>query len=42
MIEELGRAKGFLGKGGKVDVDRTARLILKQWQSGEIMWAVKG
>jgi hypothetical protein len=36
MIEELGKKKGFLGKGGKVDVDRTARLVLRDWQLGEI------
>jgi ribosome biogenesis GTPase A len=36
MIEELGNKKGFLGKGGKVDVDRTARIILRDWQLGEI------
>lgn len=36
LIEKLGKKKGFLGKGGKVDVDRTARLILRDWQSGEI------
>jgi len=36
LIEELGKKKGFLGKGGKIDVDRTARLILRDWQSGAI------
>jgi len=36
FIEELGKKKGFLGKGGKVDVDRTARIILKDWQIGAI------
>lgn len=36
LIEELGKKKGFLGKGGKVDVDRTARIILRDWQTGEI------
>ena len=36
LIEELGRAKNFLRKGGKIDVDRTARLILKDWQEGKI------
>ncbi len=37
LIEKLGKKKGFLGKGGKVDEDRTARLVLRDWQSGEIM-----
>ena len=36
LIEELGKKKGFLGKGGVVDVDRTARLILRDWQEGKI------
>ncbi len=36
LIEELGRKKGFLKKGGFVDIDRTARLILRDWQKGEI------
>ena len=36
LIEELGRKKGFLGKGGKVDVDRTARVVLRDWQEGRI------
>ena len=36
LIEEIGRKKGFLGKGGVVDVDRTARLILRDWQEGKI------
>lgn len=36
LVEELGRKKRFLGKGGKVDVDRTARLILRDWQEGRI------
>lgn len=36
FIESLGRAKQFLRKGGSVDVDRTSRLILKDWQDGVI------
>ncbi len=36
LIEELGRKKGFLKKGGLVDIDRTARQILRDWQKGEI------
>jgi ribosome biogenesis GTPase A len=36
LIEELGKRKGFLGKGGIVDEDRTARLILRDWQEGKI------
>jgi hypothetical protein len=36
LIEELGKRLGHLGKGGKVDVDRTARIILRDWQTGKI------
>ena len=36
LIEELGRKKGFLKKGGLVDGDRTAKFILRDWQTGEI------
>jgi ribosome biogenesis GTPase A len=36
LIEELGKKKGFLGKGGKVDIDRTSRLVLRDWQEGRI------
>ncbi len=36
LIEALGKAKGFLGKGGKVDTDRASRLILRDWQLGVI------
>jgi ribosome biogenesis GTPase A len=36
LIEELGLKKGYLKKGGKVDVDRSARLILRDWQEGNI------
>ena len=36
LIEELGKRKGFLKKGGLVDEDRTARFILKEWQEGKI------
>lgn len=36
LIDVLGKKKGFLGKGGKVDIDRSARLILRDWQEGGI------
>lgn len=36
IIEQLGRKKHFLLKGNNVDTDRTARLILKDWQDGKI------
>jgi ribosome biogenesis GTPase A len=36
LLEELGRKKGFMKKGGEVNEDTAARLILKDWQSGKI------
>ena len=36
LLEELGRKNKLLRKGNKVDIDRTARLILKDWQAGKI------
>jgi ribosome biogenesis GTPase A len=36
FVEELGKKKHFLRKGGEVDIDRTSRLILKDWQEGKI------
>lgn len=36
LIEKLGKRMNFLKKGGEVDVDRTARLILRDWQVGEM------
>jgi ribosome biogenesis GTPase A len=36
LIEKLGKKKGFLKRGGEVNEDVTARLILKDWQEGKI------
>jgi len=36
LIEKIGKKKNFLKKKGEVDVDRTARVILKDWQEGRI------
>ncbi len=36
LIGELGRQRGFLGKGKTIDEDRTARIILRDWQEGKI------
>ncbi|MDD5012428.1 MAG: 50S ribosome-binding GTPase [Candidatus Nanoarchaeia archaeon] len=36
LMEKLGRQKGFLKKRNEVDEDKTARLILKDWQEGRI------
>ncbi len=40
LLEELGKKRKFLLKGGFVDMDRAARLVLKEWQSGTI-WKSK-
>ena len=36
LIEELGKKKGFMKKGGEVDEDRTSRFIIRDWQEGRI------
>jgi len=36
FIEELGKRKNWIVKGGKVNNDKTARMILKDWQEGKI------
>jgi ribosome biogenesis GTPase A len=36
LIDRLGRKKGFLRSGNQVDSDKTARYILKDWQSGKM------
>jgi len=41
LIEKLGRKKCFLCKGNEVDIDRTARIILKDWQEGKMQNLVK-
>ena len=36
LLETLGKQRRFLLKGGAVDLDRTARTVLKDWQNGKI------
>lgn len=36
LLEKLGKKKGFLKKGGEVNEDATARLIIRDWQTGKI------
>jgi ribosome biogenesis GTPase A len=36
LMEEVGKKKGFLKKGGEIDFDRAARQILRDWQEGKI------
>lgn len=39
LITELGKKKKFLLRGNLVDTDRTARVILKDWQEGRVRLA---
>jgi ribosome biogenesis GTPase A len=36
VISQLGKKKSFLIKGGKIDENRTAVLIVKDWQQGRL------
>ncbi len=36
LIEKLGKRKNFKLKGNEIDIDRTARFILKDWQLGRV------
>jgi len=36
LIEELGKKRGFMKKGNKVNEDKASREILKDWQKGKI------
>ena len=36
IITQLGMKRGFLIKGGRVDENRTAVLIVKDWQQGRL------
>lgn len=36
LVEAIGRKNNLLSRGGIIDINRTARLILKDWQTGAI------
>lgn len=36
LIEELGRKRNMVKKKGEIDIDRVARIILRDWQEGKI------
>jgi len=36
LLEKFGKIRGYMKRGGKVDEDKAARDILKDWQLGEI------
>lgn len=35
-LEAIGRSRNLLSKGGEVDLDRTARMVVRDWQKGTI------
>ena len=39
LLEQLGKKMNFMKKGNIVDMDRTARFILKDWQDGKIVFS---
>jgi ribosome biogenesis GTPase A len=41
LIEEFGKRKNLMKRGGEVDFDRASRLILKDWQEGKIKFKPK-
>ncbi len=41
LLETLGKKRNLLLKGGAIDMDRTARIVLKEWQSGAV-WKSRG
>lgn len=36
LLEELGKRRHFFSQGGVVDIDKTARFVIKEWQEGKI------
>ncbi len=36
LIEKIGRKKNLVKKKGEIDIDRVARIILRDWQEGKI------
>ncbi len=41
LLETLGKKRNLLLKGGAIDMDRAARIVLKEWQAGAV-WKSKG
>ncbi|MFN3804096.1 MAG: GTPase [Pyrobaculum sp.] len=39
-LEVVGKTRGMLLKGGKVDIDRVARTILKDWAAGRLKYSI--
>ncbi|MFZ8838587.1 MAG: GTPase [Pyrobaculum sp.] len=40
-LEEIGRAKRRLLKGGGINIDETARMVLKDWITGKLKYAAR-
>ena len=36
VVEEIGKRKGHLIKGGRVDENRTCSMIIRDWQEGRL------
>ena len=36
LLEELGRKRGFLSRGGGVDTERAARVLLDEFREGKL------
>lgn len=36
FLEKLGEKRGFLKKGGVIDLDKVARVVLRDWQDGKV------
>jgi len=41
ILLEIGRKKNFLWKGGKIDEGRTALMIIRDWQKGDLLLLVE-
>jgi len=37
FLEKLGKKRGYLKKGGIVNLERTARMVMKDWQDGVVV-----
>lgn len=40
LIEEIGKKRGFLKKGGEIDDDKAARSVIKDFQEGKIIVSI--
>jgi ribosome biogenesis GTPase A len=40
-LEEIGRVKRRLLKGGRINIDEAARMVLKDWIVGKLKYAAR-